>query len=698
MKEEINKSQKRLSVCFLLVVLFLISLEARLVYIQILKREDFEEMASQQYKHQIKLFPRRGLIRDRHGKPLALNVPTISVAAYPDLISNKRSHAVALAKMLRSSSSRILQLLHKNEDFVFIERQVGYEMGKKIAAMELTGIDLFQEQSREYPQGRLGSQLIGFTGVEGKGLSGVELACEPILGGKPGRAILQRTASGNVDPFERPEYPIEAATDGSDVVLTIDYFYQDIVERELHRAIVENNASSGTIVVINPKNGQIMAMASEPNFNPNNATDFHPSTWRVRAITDQFEPGSTFKTVILSGILNEKLKSIHDQVFCEHGRYHLMDETLHDTAPYGKLSLADVFVKSSNIGMAKTALQVDKSILYKYARDFGFGMKTGIELHGEIEGTLKTIDRWSGFTPAAISYGHEIAVTPLQMCNMFAAIANDGLLIKPTIVRQVKKEDKLLWQYKKAKVIRRVLGPETVEIMKDLLYQVVQRGTGKKASISGISICGKTGTARIVKESGKGYYADKHISSFGGFFPKNDPRVCMFIAINSPKGSYYGGDVAAPVFKRIANHIIDYEGINYFDFNKLPGKNRVPNFVGLERDIAVQIAKAEELPITIHGNGNIVIAQSPRYNQTYDHQYPVTLSTVKENDGIMPNVCGLPIRSAISVLAAHGIKAVVEGSGKVYAQDPDPGQRCGPSEQALLSCRSGVDLQELVMF
>jgi cell division protein FtsI (penicillin-binding protein 3) len=698
MKEEINKSQKRLLVCFWVVMLFLIVLEARLVYIQILKREDFEEMASQQYKHQVKLFPRRGLIRDRHMKPLALNVPTVSVAAYPNLIPDKRSHAAALSGLLGSSENEILKILHKGEGFRFIKRQVDYQIGKKIAELKLNGIDLFQEQNREYPQGRLASQLIGFIGVEGKGLSGLELSCESILGGKPGRAILQRTASGNIDPFERPEYPIEPAKDGSDLVLTIDYFYQDIAEKELHRAIVENNANSGNIIIMNPKTGQILAMANEPNFNPNDATNFHPSTWRNRVITDQFEPGSTFKTVILSGILNEHIKSVDDVVYCEHGRYHLMNETLHDTAPYGDLTLRDVFVKSSNIGMAKTALQAEKNVLYKYARDFGFGMKTGVELHGEIEGTLKTIDKWSGFTPAAISYGHEIAVTALQMCNMFAVIANDGLLTRPTIIRQVRKDDQILWESKKPKVIRRVLHEETVEIMKELLCQAVEKGTGKKAAITGIGICGKTGTARMVKESGAGYHADKHVASFGGFFPKADPKVCMFIAINHPRKSYYGGDVAAPVFRRIANRIIDYEGMNYFDFNKLTVKKRVPNFIGLEREIAVHIAKAENLPITIHGNGSIVIAQSPKYNQYYDQQYPVTLSTVRENDGIMPNVRGLPVRSAISVLKAHDIHAVVEGSGKVFAQDPKPGSEISRSDPVLIKCRSGINMHELAMF
>ncbi|MBN1540878.1 PASTA domain-containing protein, partial [candidate division KSB1 bacterium] len=420
--------------------------------------------------------------------------------------------------------------------------------------------------------------------------------------------------------------------------------------------------------------------------------------------TDQFEPGSTFKLVLLAAVLDLDLKRPEDQVYCENGRFEIMNETLHDTAPYGRLSLADVLAKSSNIGAAKTALELDKNQFYRYARNFGFGVRTGIELPGEVDGLLKPTSQWSGYTPVAMSIGYEIAVTPLQMCTLLSAIANGGLLLKPTLMRQVRRDGQVIRNRVPREVVRYVLKKETSVVMKDLMHRAVQTGTGRKAQIPGLQVCGKTGTARMVQPNGGGYSRHNYISSFGGFFPKENPKLCIFVVINNPRSGYYGGDVAAPCFRAIAEDLIQHEGPDYFNIDRpaivaSPASEGVPvpYLIGFNRELARELAQDAGLEIHWVGKGNIVVEQKPDPISSLSLDGRVQLWTAEADSRTVPNVEGLPIRNALNLLAANGIRAVVDGTGKVVKQQPSAGHDIKPGEQVLLRCESSIDLKKLII-
>ncbi len=709
MKRDDRNPNWRLSSYYVAAFLFLLLLIGRLAQIQLFEREKYADMANIQYKCEVKLNPERGMILDRNYRPLALNIPTTSIAAYPAQIRDAASTSLRLARALGKSPAYFQAKLRGHSDFAWLSRREHYDVATKVEQLHLEGIECQTILDRYYPKGHAACQLLGFTNVDGKGLSGVELAFDSVLKGVPGKAVFQRSGTGKL--FIRSEYPITPPEDGQDVVLSVDYLYQSLAEKELRKAILESNADSGVVVIMDPRNAQVLAMASEPSFNPNTAGEYHASAWRLRAITDLFEPGSTFKTVLMSAIINEHLAKLDDRVFCENGKYKVRGETIHDAEPHGWLTVGDAYVFSSNIGMAKTSLGIDKRILYKYARAFGFGVATGIELQGEIDGILKPTSEWSRFTPVAMAYGHEIAATPIQLCGMFCVIANGGLLLRPTIVKEIRHGEDVTAKGEQAQVVRRVISPATADSMKNLMWQVVERGTGKHAKIPGLEICGKTGTARMVRKGGKGYVPNEYIASFGGFFPKEKPRIAMFVMIDNPKGGrYYGGDIAAPCFKRIAEQIIAHEGAErYFPTEELKEAMahnqrpiRMPNLVGLSASAAEEWVEHAGLEVQTAGEGDIVLAQKPLAGKSISENETIMLSTqagAARTEGIrvVPAVTGLPVRNALNLLAAAGIKAVVDGSGKVVQQKPSPGSRLKASEQVLLHCESSIDLRKLLV-
>ncbi|MBN2356773.1 PASTA domain-containing protein [candidate division KSB1 bacterium] len=695
---------------FAVVVLVFLVLALRLLQVQLIQREKFMALARGQYEITERLMPERGTIYDRCLRPLAMNIPTVSIGAYPEKIKDRQGTAQKLARLLGESAAYIEGKLATQSDFVYITRRKPRRVGLLVQALGLNGVVCFHEMSRQYPKGSVGCQLIGFTDVDGHGLNGVELSFERTLYGVAGKATRQKTAIGNYDLFTHAGYPVEPATDGSDVVLTIDYIYQNIAHKELHRTIREANADSGVVIIMDAKTSEVLALASEPSYNPNSPGKYAPSTWRLRAITDQFEPGSTLKLLGMAMLLNEGFNKPDDRVFCEDGRYNVMRETIHDVHPYGWLTLRDVLVYSSNIGMAKSVMKQDRRMLYQYARNFGFGNKTGIELTGEIGGTLPELSRWSGFTPLAMAYGHNIAVTPLQMANMFCAIANGGVLRTPFVVKEIRNKNNSVVYRTPPRAVRRVITESTADTLKEMMCQVVERGTGVRAKLPGIHVCGKTGTARMVRPRGGGYIRGQYIASFGGFFPKDKPRFVIFVMIDNPKTSYLGGDVAAPCFARIARQLVYTRGIDIeaeegtdLDLELVQDDHRiVPNFIGHAKSVAKNLAYAMDLKLHISGDDGIVISQSPKAGTKVTISGKVALVCKKQDPSQgprpIPDVVGLPIRNALNVLAAENIKAVVNGSGRVVTQKPLAGRRLRNSEQVMLYCESSVDLRKLLIF
>jgi cell division protein FtsI (penicillin-binding protein 3) len=681
----------------------------RLIQIQIFQQEKYSVIAERQYKLEVKLAPERGGIYDRRLRPIAMNIPSYSIIANPRQVKNIPETAAVLARHLDLNLQQITAKLQSKKGFEYISRRVSRYAGTQIKMLGLPGIECRIEMNRQYPKGRVGCQLIGFTNIEGEGASGIELTYDEVLQGVSGKAVLQRTASGR-RMFQHSDFPVREAENGSHVVLTIDYAMQNIAHKELRRSLQECNADTGTVIIMNPNSGEILAMAVEPSFDPNTPGKFAPSTWRLRAITDLFEPGSTFKLVTMAAVLNEKLRKPTDRVFCENGSFNVMRETIHDVHPYGWLTMHDVLVKSSNIGMAKTAMGIDKSLIYTYARYFGFGSRSGLDLRGEENGILNSMERWSGFTPLAMAYGHEVAVTPIQMCNMFSTIANGGLLMRPYIIKEIRDVDQSVIQMTESKIMHRVISESTADTLSNMMADVVKFGTGQKAAIPGAIVCGKTGTARKVRSHGGGYISNQYVANFGGFFPKERPQYAMYVMIDNPKGSYLGGDIAAPCFRRIASQILFYKGLEVdADEDSVvqrmlvkSAQRRVPNFIGYDRDEAGEMAKQAGIPVSFNDEEGLVIGQTPRSGSLLETDESIRLTCASDEpngrqDLVVPQLVGLPVRNALNVLGDRGIRAVVNGSGRVIRQEPVPGRRLRQTEQVLLQCESSVDVRKLIL-
>ncbi len=700
---------QRLALFYKVVLLVGVVLSIRLVQIQIFLREKYSVIADKQFKYEVALTPERGGIFDRRLRPIAMNVPCYTIVAFPKDVKNAESTAAVLAKHLNMSAAQILHKLHSKKSFVYITRRASRLAGLTLRTLSLPGIECRLGMARQYPKGAIGCHLVGFTDVDGRGVSGIELSYDGVLQGVPGKVIMQQTASGR-RKFQHSDYPMQDAENGDHVILTIDYALQSIAQKELRRSLQECQADTGTVIIMNPMNGEILAMAVEPSYDPNTPGKFAPASWRLRAITDLFEPGSTFKLVTMAAVLNENLRKPTDRVFCENGKFNIMRETIHDVHPYGHLTLREVLVKSSNIGMAKTALGIDKALIYRYARDFGFGSRTGIELRGEVDGILNPMERWSGFTPVAMSYGHEIGVTPLQMCNMFCAIANGGLLMQPHLIKEIRDQDQDVTFIAEEKIFHRVISRNTANTLKSMMLDVVREGTGQKAALPGVDVCGKTGTARKVRMNGGGYIANQYVANFGGFFPAEHPQYAMYVMIDNPRGSYLGGDVAAPCFRRIAGQIMFYKGVEIeADDNQVvqamltkQTHRRAPNFVGYSRDEAKDAADAADLHIAFTNKGDRIAGQTPKAGSPMAADELIRLKCLPTEDGdsagrLVPNVLGLPIRSALNLLGEQGIHVVVNGSGRVVRQQPAAGSRLRTTEQVLLQCESSVDLRKLLL-
>ena len=682
--------------------LFLLVIVVRLFDIQILDRSNLKNSAFRQYKYEVSLPPDRGSIVDRNYKILAMNIPAVDVIVNPKLVKDPSRVAVSLAQLFGKSASFFGKKLSEDGTFVYVARQQPVTIMQKIEDLGVEGLECQTGHLRKYPKERAGCQIVGFTGIDNAGLSGVELACENILKGSPGRAVLQRTATSQT--FVRAEYPVVPPDNGNDIVLTIDYRYQRIAEAELRKTILEDKADSGMVVLMNPNNGQILAMAGEPSFDPNEAGKYNAASWRLRAVTDMYEPGSSFKVVLMSALLNEKLHTPDDSVFCENGAWDVYGETIKDTHPYGWLNLRQVIVKSSNIGMAKLAKDTDNAIFYDYAHAFGFGNKPGTDLIGETKGNLKEPKNWSGMTPLAMAFGHEIAASPIQMCNLFATIANGGVLYQPQIIKEVRKDGGVIKSFS-PRSIRRVIKTSTADTLTSFLREAVTDGTGKKADIPGFDLCGKTGTARVALSGGRGYVS-RYNSSFGGFFPKDDPQIAMFVMVNNPRVRYYGGDVAAPCFKRIAEQIVALDGLNKkpaepeaVDTNLVEKSSPedVPNFLGYSVEFAKKIAASEGFNLSSSGNGNIVVKQNMKDGDTSKEVEILTqaIDLVKNGKKQVPNVKGLPIRNALNLLRSRGIQVNVVGQGRVIDQYPEGGEKISANVQVQLQCESVSKLKVL---
>ncbi|PLX87520.1 MAG: penicillin-binding protein [Desulfuromonas sp.] len=616
---------------------------ARAYYLQIVLGPDLQERAEQQHQQVVKLTPQRGTIYDRNGDALALSLAVESLYADPGQIVEPESAAIKLAEVLDLSRKQILQKLKSGKGFVWLERRLTPEKADQIKGLQITGLHFVSEHKRYYPLSQLGAQAIGFTGVDPKGLEGVELKYDAVLQGEAGLLVSHRDARGR--GLATAEQVVRGGAPGQDIYLTLDRTLQYIAEKELADAVGQADAVGGTVVILEPASGKVLAMASQPDYNPNAVASFRPAEWRNRAICDSFEPGSTFKPFLMAGILEEGLVSRKKKIYCENGRFRVGGKTIRDHKKYESLNLDEVIKFSSNIGMAKLGKMLERENFYRYLRDFGFGQQTGVDLPGEVTGTLHPPSRWFEIDLAAISFGQGVTVTPLQLASATAAIANGGLMMQPYLVERIIDSNGAKQGQQEPSVRNRVVSEKTARQVREMMVGVVEKGgTGTRAAVPGYRVGGKTGTAQKVDPVTGGYSVDKRVASFVGFVPAERPAMVILVTIDEPQGKTYGGLVAAPVFSRIAGQALRY-------LNVPPSE-------------AIQMATLPD--------------PAPEVLPCVDDE-----TDEASCDGLqMPDFLGMSYRQVLQTMERRGLNLKLSGSGRVVEQSPRPGRRIRYNSEA----------------
>lgn len=640
-------SKIRLTILMLLSVLFASAILIRAAYIQLLTNPRLEVMARRQFQSRSLVRPVRGMILDRYGEPLAINVEKKSLAANPGKIQNKRSIARLLARSTDLPFQRVLQKLNENREFVWIKRHLSEGELKRIkknhiidsAGDLIDGLWLVKESNRVYPHRRLAAHLLGDVNIDSEGLEGVELWKNEQLRGK----IV--SISAIKDALGRPTFidavAAKSVQDGEPVTLTIDASLQYEVEQELNNAVRNTGSKGGTVIVMNADNGEILAMANEPSFDANEKGN-SPERRRNRAVTDGYEPGSTLKAVLLSSALSQGWK-LSDALWGEKGSLVIQGKKISEAEAhekFGWISLKKMIQLSSNVAAAKLALKLGADRYLKTLKSFGFGSRTGLGFPGEISGKIPLRKSWQPLTLANIGFGQGILVTPIQMIRAYAAFRNGGWLVQPSII---KKEDPPTSNLNSNSNLKptaiRILSPKVSAEVTEALQSVTETGgTGTKASLLGYEVAGKTGTSQMVDASTGRYSREKYIASFIGYPVNVEPKVVIYTSLVEPRGSYYASMTAAPLFKEVLNSVANRCG--------LPSK-RLPT--------PIRVLAEQSFPDKIQ-----ISQASP---------------LVKGNTGfIMPILKGLTPREVIRVVQGHHFQLEISGTGVVLNQSPNPGK------------------------
>lgn len=526
-------------------------ISARAVQIQILDSQWLQEKASKQYERPLVIKGKRGSIMDSSLEEFATTINVTSVAAHPKMIKSPIETSAEIAKILGMDQAKVREKLSSGSSFVWIKRQALAKHVDALREKNIKGLVFLPEQTRIYPHTEMASQLVGFSGMDGKGLGGIEYYFESELQGKSSSHRVLKDARGRL--IERPEGESDA-TNGNNLILTIDRTIQYITDNSLKAAVEQYNAKSGIAVVMDPKTGAVLALSHYPTFNPNSYKSYDSSLLRNRAVTDPFEPGSTMKIFLASAAFESGVVKPETKFDCENGKYRVGSFIIHDTHSYKDLTVEEIIKYSSNIGSVKISETIGNEALYKTLRNFGIGEKTGIDCPGESPGKLAHPNKWRKIDAANIAFGQGVSVSAIQLTAAVSAIANKGILMKPRVVRAVTdSENNVIKVYEPEKAGRAISERTAEEVKKIMRGVATEGGTGKNADIEGYPVCGKTGTAQKIDETGK-YAKGKYVSSFVGFAPMNDPKLTALVLLDEPSGGgYYGGVVAAPAFREIVS-------------------------------------------------------------------------------------------------------------------------------------------------
>jgi cell division protein FtsI (penicillin-binding protein 3) len=696
-----------------LLCLWLLAICLRLVYLQIFCYGDFQRRAQHQQQRSFDLSPKRGIIYDRAGRELAMSIQVDSAFVVPSETPDLANTISLVTRITRDDPRVVLADCRAHKTFCWIARKADAEQIDRIRALNLQGIHFQKEPKRFYPKRELAAQILGYVGTDDQGLSGLERQFNQQLQGKPGKLMI------SVDARKRWFASVEKEPEpGNSLVLTIDQNIQYIAERELERGMEETHAIAGTAIVENPRTGEILALTNRPTFNPNLRREISNEALKDRAVSDIYEPGSTFKMVTISAALEEKVTRPEEMIDCQMGSIVINRMRIRDSKPHGLLSVADVIAESSDVGAIKVGLRLGDDRLYKYIRAFGFGQQTGVELPGETRGLTKPPERWSKVSIAAISMGQEIGISALQLVSLISTIANDGVRVPPRIVAGTMSPQNTPQNTPQTIAFQPVAGTRVVSSltaaqMRQMLQGVVLHGTGRRAILEGYSSAGKTGTAQKVDPATGAYSKTKYVGSFAGFAPINDPQLAVVVILDSAVGLHQGGQVSAPIFQRIMQQSLEYLHVPH-DVQLSPSRQVLlarrnvpdasleessPDHLGASLDMAegnetpavptaakpgtigAQIVPAAQTaPMTAAASSAstssaVTLAQSESSPAQKLPTGGTVVLDVEEGGIEVPSFLGKNLRSALEAAQDVGLDLDAIGSGVGREQSPQPGAR-----------------------
>jgi cell division protein FtsI (penicillin-binding protein 3) len=659
-----NNSRALLIIGF--VFILFVGLIFRLFDIQILKSDELKFYAQRQQMHVEKIRAERGLIYDRNNVLLVYNRNDVSFYLDLRMVKNKQKKKIAakFSSVFGKSKNHYFNLMKGSGRTICLEKKASSENAQLLKNFKVRGLFYKNDPTRVYYYNDLAANVLGYVGNNYKGVDDIEKSFNNVLSGEDGSMLILRDAVG--DMITVAEEKTKPAVTGDNIYLTINKTYQTILEEELKNGLKKYKGTSDVGIIMDPNNGQVLAMACMDNFDPNEYWKYSNEERRDKAVTDTYEPGSTFKTFSMASLLDKNLCRLNENIYVNDGRYKFKNVTITDDHKNKWLTARGVIEESSNIGMSKLIERIDNDSYYKYLRAFGFGNYTSINLPGEVRGTLRTPNKWTPIMKAFMSFGYGVTVTPIQLITAYSAVVNGGILYQPEILLKETKHDGQLVFQNQPKMVRRVISERTSERMRNLLVGVVKDGTGTNAQLSSITVGGKTGTSQKLID-GK-YSKTMYNSSFVGFFPAESPKVVCLILVNSPEVGRYGGSVAAPIFKNVAERIVALDP-NYF---QNPNQYKHEN----KSELKVMFVSDKK-------NGS-------KYNSENIIPASKQADIKKLNQKVMPNLKNFSIREAITLLSKLKLRYKVNGSGKVVEQSIEPGTQLRKGLTCILNCKESI--------
>ncbi len=660
-----DRLRKRALTIALVLVGWMVLIGARLVHLQVTQHDDLAGRARKQQLGTVETTPTRGQLLDRHGRELARSVDMESFFADPGEIENPQDVARRIASVTNldrvSLADHLKEGKETNKKFVWIVRRLDEGVAAKLNGLNLEGIYSRKEPKRFYPNDSLAAHVLGFVGTDEVGLGGVEQFYNDRIRGESGKLYLETDAQRRAfESYEIQPHP------GQTVVLTIDQTIQYRAEQALFAAVERSHAKSGTAIVMDPLSGDILALANAPAFNPNQPPRDAEERRANGALQNTYEPGSTFKIVAYSAAIEKGLARPDDKIDCQMGQITVAGRVIHDHHSFGVLTVAEALAQSSNVGAIKLGLRVGNESMFDYIRRLGFGSRTGVDLPGESAGILRPLERWQPSSIGSIAMGQEIGVTPLQMATAYSALANGGLLVKPHLVREMRSPDgTVLFQARTES--RRALKTETTMALRGMLEGVTLRGTARKAQLNGYTAAGKTGTAQKIDPRTRAYSSTKFIGSFVGFAPVTNPAVVIIVVIDEPQGSYHGGDVAAPVFREIAEEILPDLAVTPDAQIKL-----TPGAPARAEESSLQVTKAR---LDDERQTQERKATLPKVDArpSSSRMTEVVYAFASNHGALMPDLRGQSVRDVARLCAQLGLQLEARGDGRAWRQSPAPG-------------------------